>query len=160
MSFVNRLSYWIATWFKVGLWPRMPGTWGSLMAIPPAALIYLGFGSKGLIIATIIVFLLGLIATYFVLYSTLDTDPSFVVIDEVVGQWLVLWAVGSDIRFWFLGFIFFRVFDILKPYPIRDIENYYADGAQFSKSMGIMMDDIAAGGYSIVCLCVLKIMFA
>lgn len=156
---INSISYWIATWFRVGLWPKMPGTWGSLMAIPAAALLYLVFGLKGFIIATLITFILGILASYFVLFTTIDSDPAFIVIDEVVGLWLVLWVAGTDIRFWFLAFLLFRVFDILKPYPIKKIENYFEDGTQFSKATGIMVDDIAAAGYSIICLWVLRIMF-
>lgn len=159
MNVINSVSYWIATYFKVGLWPKMPGTWGSLMALPLGAVIYFIFGIKGLMIATFIAFVLGIIASYFVLYSTLDPDPSFIVIDEVAGQWLVLWAAGNDIRFWLLGFILFRVFDILKPYPIKDIEVYFANSTQASKATGIMVDDIVAGLYAIVCLWILKLMF-
>jgi len=153
------IAYWIATWFKVGLWPKMPGTWGSLMAVPAAALLYLLFGPKGLIIMTFIGFVVGIIASYFVLYSTVDPDPSFIVIDEVIGQWFVFWVAGADIRFWALGFVLFRVFDILKPYPIKQIELYFADGTQLSKATGIMVDDIVAGGYAIICLWILKLMF-
>jgi phosphatidylglycerophosphatase A len=160
MNVINSVSYWIATYFKVGLWPKMPGTWGSLMALPLGAVIYFIFGLKGLMIATFIAFVLGIIASYFVVYSTLDPDPSFIVIDEVAAQWLVLWAAGNDIRFWLLGFILFRVFDILKPYPIKDIEVYFANGTQASKATGIMVDDIVAGLYAIVCLWILKLMFA
>lgn len=160
MNVINSVSYWIATYFKVGLWPKMPGTWGSLMALPLGAVIYFIFGIKGLMIGTFIAFVFGIIASYFVLYSTLDPDPSFIVIDEVAGQWLVLWAAGNDIRFWLLGFILFRVFDILKPYPIKDIELYFADGTQASKATGIMVDDIVAGLYAIICLWILKLMFA
>jgi phosphatidylglycerophosphatase A len=159
MTLINTISYWIATYFKVGLWPKMPGTWGSLMAIPLGALVYLIFGLKGLMIATFIAFVLGTIASYFVLYSTLDPDPSYIVIDEVAGQWLVLWAAGTDVRFWVMGFVLFRVFDILKPYPIKEIETYFADGTQASKATGIMVDDIIAGLYAIVCLWFLKLMF-
>ncbi|MCP5322768.1 MAG: phosphatidylglycerophosphatase A [Candidatus Paracaedibacteraceae bacterium] len=159
MNVINSVSYWIATWFRVGLWPKMPGTWGSLMAMPVAALLYLAFGLKGLMISTLIAFILGAITTYFVLFTTIDADPSFIVIDEVVGQWIVLWVAGTDIRFWFLAFLLFRVFDILKPYPIKRIEKYFEDGSQFSKATGIMVDDIVAAGYSIICLWILKIMF-
>lgn len=159
MNVINSVSYWVATWFRVGFWPKMPGTWGSLMAIPAAALLYLAFGLKGLMISTLITFILGIFASYFVLFTTIDSDPSFIVIDEVVGQWLVLWIAGTDIRFWFLAFLLFRVFDILKPYPIKKIESYFEDGTQFSKATGIMVDDIVAAGYSIICLWILKIMF-
>jgi phosphatidylglycerophosphatase A len=160
MHMINTVSYWIATWFKVGLWPKMPGTWGSLMAIPAAAVLYVAFGLQGLVIATFIAFILGIISSYFVLYSTLDSDPSFIVIDEVAGQWLVLWAAGNDIRFWIIGFALFRVFDILKPAPIKHIELYFADGSRLSKATGIMVDDIAAAGYAMVCIWILKLMFA
>lgn len=159
MNIVNTISYWIATYFKVGLWPKMPGTWGSLMALPLGGLVYIVFGLKGLMIATFVAFILGILASYFVLYSTLDPDPSFIVIDEVAGQWLVLWATGSDIRFWVVGFILFRAFDILKPYPIKDIEAYFADGTQASRATGIMVDDIVAALYAIICVWILKIMF-
>ncbi|MDP3935402.1 MAG: phosphatidylglycerophosphatase A [Alphaproteobacteria bacterium] len=160
MNTLNTISYWIATWFKVGLWPKMPGTWGSLMAIPAAALLYFIFGVKGLMIATFIVFILGIVSSYFVLYSSLDSDPSFIVIDEVAGQWLVLWAAGNDIRFWIVGFVLFRLFDILKPFPIKPIETYFAEGSQLSKATGIMVDDIAAAIYAIACLWALRLMFS
>lgn len=160
MQVINTLSFWIATWFKVGLWPKMPGTWGSLMAIPAAAVLYILFGLKGLAIATCIAFILGIISSYFVLHTTLDSDPSFIVIDEVAGQWLVLWAAGNDIRFWILGFLLFRIFDILKPFPIKQIEIYFADGSRLSKATGIMVDDIAAAVYAVICIWILKIMFA
>lgn len=160
MNTLNTIAYWMATWFKVGLWPKMPGTWGSLMAIPAAALLYFIFGVKGLMIATFIVFILGIVSSYFVLYSTLDSDPSFIVIDEVAGQWLVLWAAGNDIRFWIVGFVLFRLFDILKPYPIKQIEIYCAEGSQLSKATGIMVDDIAAAIYAMACLWALRFMFS
>ena len=160
MNALNTISYWIATWFKVGLWPKMPGTWGSLMAIPAAALLYFIFGVKGLMIATFIAFILGIVSSYFVLYSTLDSDPSFIVIDEVAGQWLVLCAAGNDIHFWIVGFVLFRLFDILKPYPIKQIETYFAEGSQLSKATGIMVDDIAAAIYAIACLWALRLMFS
>jgi phosphatidylglycerophosphatase A len=159
MKAINTVAYIIATWFKVGLWPVAPGTWGSLMAFPPAIVIYFLFGTKGLFIVTLIGFIIGTIATYFVLYTDVNPDPSYIVIDEVVGQWLVLCAAGSDIRFWVIGFIFFRVFDILKPYPIKLMERYFADGSDSSKAVGVMIDDSVAAIYAIVCLFMLALIF-
>lgn len=160
MRQLNTISYYLATWFKVGLWPKMPGTWGSLMALPPALVISLIWGYKGLVIASLLFFMIGLIATYFVLHTTTDEDPSFVVIDEVVGQWVVLWVAGTDLRFWFVGFVLFRVFDIIKPHPIKQLESHFALGNNISKSFGIMIDDIMAASYAMVCLIILKMMFA
>jgi phosphatidylglycerophosphatase A len=134
----------------------MPGTWGSVMAIPAAAMLYAIFDVKGLFIATLIVFILGIVSSYFVLYTTLESDPSFIVIDEVAGQWLVLCAAGNDIRFWIVGFVMFRLFDILKPAPIKQIETYFAEGSQLSKATGIMVDDVAAAIYAIACLWMLR----
>lgn len=160
MERISTIAYWIATWFKVGLWPKMPGTWGSLMAIPAAVLLYIGFGMQGVFIGSVIAFLIGLLASYIVLFSTVDPDPSFIVIDEVAGQWLVLCLAGNDVRFWILGFILFRVFDITKPFPIRHLETYFEEGGRFSKATGIMVDDIVAAIYAIICLSILKFMFA
>jgi phosphatidylglycerophosphatase A len=102
------------------------------------------------------VFILGIVSSYFVLFATLESDPSFIVIDEVAGQWLVLCAAGNDIRFWIAGFVLFRLFDILKPYPIKQIETYFSEGSQLSKATGIMVDDIMAAIYAIACLWILK----
>ncbi len=159
MKIINTISYWIATYFKVGLWPRMPGTWGSLMSLPVAALIIFLFGTKTLFILTIIVFLVGILASYFVLFSTLNKDPSYIVIDEVAGQWLVLLAAGTDVRLWIFSFILFRIFDIIKPKPIKDVELYFANGSQLSKATGIMVDDVVAALYAISCLWAIKLLF-
>lgn len=160
MNQLNTLSYYIATWFKVGLWPKMPGTWGSLMALPPALIISILWGVNGLVIASALFLVIGTLATYFVLHTTIEDDPSFVVIDEVVGQWMVLWFAGSDLRFWLLAFVLFRVFDILKPHPIKQLEIYFAEGNNLSKAIGIMIDDVMAASYAMVCLIILKMMFA
>lgn len=159
MNQLNTIAYYIATWFKVGLWPKMPGTWGSLMSLPPAVLLHFIWGTNGLVIMSLLLFIIGLIATYFVLHTTIEDDPSFVVIDEVVGQWVVLWVAGTDLRLWLLGFILFRVFDILKPHPIKQLETQFANGNNASKAFGIMIDDIMAASYAMICLIIIKIMF-
>ena len=73
-------------------------------------------------------------------------DPRFVVIDEIAAQWLVLLAAPLDPRAYAAAFLLFRVFDILKPWPIRWIERRVPGG------LGIMVDDIGAAIYAVVLL--------
>lgn len=74
-------------------------------------------------------------------------DPSRVVIDEVVGQWIVLLAVPSDYIWWQVlsAFLLFRFFDIVKPLGVRKMEN-------LKGGWGIMADDILAGCYGFIIL--------
>jgi phosphatidylglycerophosphatase A len=68
-------------------------------------------------------------------------DPSIVVIDEVVGMWISLLAIPMGISAAILAFLFFRTFDILKPFPARQMEH-------LPGGWGIMMDDVVAGIYA------------
>jgi phosphatidylglycerophosphatase A len=68
-------------------------------------------------------------------------DPSIVVIDEIVGLWISLWFLPKSFFIILLAFIFFRVFDILKPPPARQFERY-------PNGWGIMLDDVMAGIYA------------
>ncbi len=68
-------------------------------------------------------------------------DPSVVVVDEVAGQWIALVAVPLNWKYLLLGFILFRIFDIWKPPPLRQIETWRG-GA------GVVLDDVAAGIYA------------
>jgi phosphatidylglycerophosphatase A len=79
-----------ATWFGSGLLPAVPGTWGSLAALPFAAVIVFYFGPIALLLATVLVFALGVWTSELVARAIGDHDPSEVVVDEVAGQWLTL----------------------------------------------------------------------
>jgi phosphatidylglycerophosphatase A len=68
-------------------------------------------------------------------------DPGNIVIDEVVGQFLVLFQMGEEWLPLLLSFFLFRLFDIVKPIPIRKVEN-------FPSGWGIMMDDLLAAIYA------------
>lgn len=126
-----------ATWFGSGLLPSMPGTWGSLAALPFAALIHWAFGGLGLLIASLAVTLLGVWVCDLYARRSGRSDPQEVVIDEVAGQWLTLAPLGLDPLSYLLGFAAFRFFDTLKPWPIRAAE-------RLPGGWGIMADDIAA----------------
>jgi phosphatidylglycerophosphatase A len=84
------ISWIIATWFGSGLIPIAPGTWGSLAAFPFAYIISVSSGPYVLIIGTVALFFIGMQASNKVEKSTRKKDPGFIVVDEVVGQWIAL----------------------------------------------------------------------
>ena len=132
----------IATFFYVGLLRPAPGTWGSLAALPVAYALLLAGGFWLLLAATVAVFVLGWIATDRVTAGMVNHDPSWIVIDEVAGQWLVLIVAPLDPAFYALGFVLFRFADITKPWPANWAERRLPGG------LGIMADDIVAGIYA------------
>ena len=138
----------IATGCGVGLLPLMPGTWGSLAALPCAWAICALSGHAGLAAAAILAFALGCWAAARLARASGRADPGFIVIDEVAAQWLVLLAAPLDWRAYLAAFLLFRLFDIAKPWPARAIERRVEGG------LGIMLDDIAAALYAIVLLLV------
>ncbi len=146
------ISFWhpaslLATWFGSGLLPRAPGTWGSLAALPFAYAITLAGGPWALLAAVVAVFLAGLWASGIYATASGIHDPGQVVIDEVAGQWLTLvpvafTPVALDPVLYGVAFIAFRVFDVLKPWPVSYFDRHLPD------AWGIMTDDIAAGIYA------------
>ncbi|MEL6168433.1 MAG: phosphatidylglycerophosphatase A [Pseudomonadota bacterium] len=141
----------IATFAYVGYMRPASGTWGSAAAIPVAALLHAWGGFAALALATALAFVAGVWATRDLLRTTGETDPSEVVIDEVVGQWIALWPLslglamqGSDAAFlslwpgWVTAFLAFRIFDIWKPGPIGLLD-------QRHDAWGVMLDDVLAG---------------
>tara|TARA_B110000263_G_scaffold157060_1_gene136432 strand:- start:1479 stop:1916 length:438 start_codon:yes stop_codon:yes gene_type:complete len=137
------LSYLISTFFYLGKLPKAPGTWGSL-----GALLVWSFIPESLFFRFILLSLtliIGFIACENTLKESDDPDPSFIVIDEVVGLWITLLFVPKTIFLFILGFLLFRLFDILKPSFIYSV--------QFLKgSWGVMLDDILAGVLSLLVL--------
>ena len=141
---IHQPSVLVATWLGTGLLPKAPGTWGSLFALPVAWWIMVLFGVEGLIIALGIVVFLGLWTTGFILLEMKDDqkDPSWIVIDEVAGQWIPLLFMPLDIYYYLAAFALFRFFDILKPWPI-DVAEKRLPGA-----FGVIADDLIAGLFS------------
>lgn len=132
----------LATWFGAGYMPKAPGTWGSALALPFAWGILALSGVPGLLVASLIVFIVGIWASNDYMRRSGKEDPGPVVIDEVVGQWLVL-AVAPMEMVWFLaGFALFRLFDIAKPWPVNIMDRRIKGG------MGVMLDDVGAGLYA------------
>ncbi len=144
------MSRWIASVFGIGYLPGAPGTWGSLAALPLAyALHYLG-SFPLLATTTFLLFVIGLWAASIAIKDQETHDPSWIVVDEVVGQWLALfplsaglWLMAADPTIfpypgWIVGFLAFRFFDILKPWPVS-----WAD--RMETPLGLMLDDVIAG---------------
>ena len=133
-------SLMLSTWFYSGLFPFAPGTFGSIAALPFAWLIVEHAGKLGLANATLIIFIIGVWASKKYMEETGKTDPGEVVIDEVVGQWIVCLVIvdNNNIGQYLLALLSFRVFDILKPWPISLFDQRHDE-------YGLMMDDVVAG---------------
>lgn len=137
------LWWYIATWFGSGLSPFASGTAGSLAALPFAYLIHATLGGYALFIASLVAFFVGCwAAQQFVNHSGIS-DPKPVVIDEVAGQWLLLSALFPTWQSYVVGFILFRIFDVIKPWPVC-----WAD-EKLEGGLGVMFDDMLAGFYPI-----------
>lgn len=140
----------IATWFGSGLLPKIPGTWGSIAALPFAAgLAWLG-GPWLLLAASVVIFVIGIWASALYASRLGREDPGSVVVDEVAGQWLTLVPVALAFEYYLPGFLLFRLFDILKPWPVS-----WAD-RKIKGGFGIMADDVLAALYAAAALWALK----
>lgn len=144
-----RLAHLIGTFGGAGYLKPAPGTWGSVAALPVAYGLHSVGGFPLLALATGLVSFAGYWATAEMTRGQADHDPSEIVIDEVAGQWLALWAIsypawshGIQIEAlwpgWISAFVLFRLFDIWKPGPVG-----WAD--RKSGPLGVMLDDIIAG---------------
>src|ERR1039457_3059225 len=136
----------VATFFGIGRLRPGPGTWGSLATVllwaALAHAIAPSLRTPVAIALAVLVTLIGIPAATRVARGSGVKDPQFVVIDEVAGQLVALIAVPLAWKSFLAGFILFRVFDILKPYPIRRLE-------RLPEGTGIVVDDLGAGLYAL-----------
>ncbi len=148
------MTHLIATFFYIGHLRPAPGTWGSLAALPVGLLLMVLGGPALLIVATVALFGLGWWATAEETRGSENEDPSEIVVDEVVGQWIALWplAIGaanvgaSYIALWpgwVAAFLLFRLLDIKKWGPVG-----WAD--RRGDPLGVMLDDIIAGVFAAI----------
>ncbi len=137
----------LATWFGCGYSPAAPGTAGSLAAILIAWLLSrVGFTALHFLVLSLVLLYPAIRAASIVAAQAGRKDPQFIVIDEVLGQWLTLaGAIRFDPLTLALAFGLFRLFDIWKPPPIRLIE-------QIPGGAGIVLDDMMAGAYAALVL--------
>ena len=146
-------AHLLATWFGCGLLPKAPGTWGSLAALPFAAALVWWGGPWLLLAASIALFAIGIWASERYARAMAAEDPSAVVIDEVVGQWLALVPAAGVFWLYLPGFLAFRLFDIVKPWPVS-----WAD-RELGGGLGIMLDDVLAGLYAAALVAALRYVF-
>jgi phosphatidylglycerophosphatase A len=139
----------VATGLGIGRLPAAPGTWASLAALPCAWLIRGRWGMGGLAAAGGLAFVLGWWAAGRVGRASGVADAASTVIDEIAGQWLALLAAPLVPLFYALAFVFFRLFDIVKPWPANWIDRRLKGG------FGVMLDDAAAAGYAAAALLIL-----
>lgn len=137
---------WIACGLGAGLSPWAPGTIGSLVALVPWWF-WLRHLEPGLYLAWLaLAFALGTWAAGWVIRKSRIEDPSVVVWDEFVGQWLALLLAPPGWQWPLAAFVLFRLFDIWKPWPVR-----WAD-RELHGGFGAMLDDVLAGLYALLCV--------
>lgn len=146
LSLLDRLAWLYATGCGVGLAPKAPGTFGSLLG----PLIVAGWQSlKPPIYASVLVALIGILIGVFAAQRTARrcglADPGCVVCDEIAAFAIVFAFAPVNWLTAALGFAWFRLFDIWKPWPIRRLE-------RLPGGWGIMADDLAAGALAVAAL--------
>ena len=137
---LNTKAKWLATWMGLGLSPKAPGTVGTLGAIPFAVVAVYALGqSAAYLLFVFAFFLFGTYICHLTEKSNLRHDSSEIVIDEVAGYLLAVTWLPNTWQTYVYAFVLFRVFDIIKPPPIRQIDKKIGGG------FGVMADDMAAG---------------
>ena len=155
---MNKINFLFVTLFGIGKLKKIPGSYASL-----ATTIFLFFlfhvlylSPNFVLIVIVILFFISLYAVNVFIKDLDNKDPKEVVIDEFIGQSIPICLyeiahegekeTGQILTFYFIMFILFRIFDIVKPYPV----SYY--DKNFKNSFGVIMDDICAGLYVVAVL--------
>jgi phosphatidylglycerophosphatase A len=131
----------VATAGGVGTVPRAPGTAGSVVGLAAGWAAASALGPLGYAGVTAALFALGVVAAERAERSARCKDPSFVVIDEVVGMLVALFALPLRAGELLAALLCFRLFDIAKPFPLRRLE-------ALPGGWGVMLDDLVAGVYA------------
>jgi phosphatidylglycerophosphatase A len=120
--------------------------WLGAASIPDVATATMGWLTLGAALCAVVV---GIPAATIVERESERPDPGHVVIDEVAGQWIALLFSRVNLSHLLAGFLLFRLFDIVKPWPARRLEN-------LPGGWGIMLDDVAAGVYALLLMLALN----
>ena len=160
----NKINFLFVTLFGIGKIKKVPGSFASLATTLFLFFLFhvLNVSPNIVLFSVIIIFFISLYAVNIFIKDLTNKDPKEVVIDEFVGQSIpiCLYEVAHNIpketdqilKFYFIMFILFRIFDIVKPYPV----SYY--DKNFKNSFGVIMDDVCAGLY-VVAILVLYMIF-
>ena len=155
---LNKINFLFVTLFGIGKIKKIPGSFASLATILFLFFLFhiLNISTNIVLYSIIIIFFISLYAVNIFIKDLTNKDPKEVVIDEFIGQSIpiCLYEVAHDmpkdsdqvLKFYFIMFILFRIFDIVKPFPV----NYY--DKNFKNSFGVIMDDVCAGLYVVVVL--------
>ena len=141
----HRIKNFIATSGFAGYLPGAPGTWGSIVAILLWYALQLVIEPLFIVGLTVVLFFIGVWVAKDISRYEEEEDPSHIVIDELVGQWIPLWFLPVTPMYILMAFILFRIFDIAKPWPVSMFD-------RIPGGWGIMLDDIAAGVYALLIL--------
>ena len=161
---LNNINFLFVTLFGIGKIKKIPGSFASLATTFFLFFLFhtLNLSPEIILVFIIIIFFISLYAVNIFIKNLNDKDPKEVVIDEFIGQSIpiCLYEIAHEgtkdisqvLTFYFIMFILFRIFDIVKPYPV----SYY--DKNFKNSFGNIMDDVCAGLY-VVAVLVLYMVF-
>ena len=150
---LNKINFLFVTLFGIGKIKKIPGSIASLVTTIFLFFLFhiLNISLNIVLICVIIIFFISLYAVNIFIKDLDNKDPKEVVIDEFIGQAIpiCLYEIAHEgaketsqiLMFYFIMFILFRIFDIVKPYPV----SYY--DKNFKNSFGVIMDDVCAGLY-------------
>jgi len=137
-------AHFIALGAGAGLAPVAPGTFGTLAAIALALVLRAYSGDAAFVAAIVILFAVGAWASQVTGRNLGVPDHGAIVVDEIAAFLLVLFFVGADWTRVAFAFLIFRLFDIWKPPPIRQLD------AAMKNGVGVMLDDLLAAGYTLI----------
>lgn len=148
---LNFLEKLLGSGFYTGYIPFASGTFGSLAAL--AIYFIPGFEKPVILIPAIIIFTFYGVYTGSKFEKIYGEDPAECTIDEVVGMWISLLFLPKSVVIALIAFLVWRIMDIIKPPPARQLEGLHG-------GLGIMMDDIVAGIYSLLIVQIVIIIFS
>jgi len=155
---MNKVNFLFVTLFGIGKLKKIPGSYASLVTTIFLFILFhvFNFSPNIVLIGVIVVFIFSLYAVNIFIKNLDNKDPKEVVIDEFIGQSIpiCLYEIAHEgaketsqvLTFYFIMFILFRIFDIIKPFPV----SYY--DKNFKNSFGVIMDDVCAGLYVVAVL--------
>ncbi len=162
---MNNINFLFVTLFGIGRIKKIPGSFASLATTLFLFFLFhiLNVATNTVLIFLFIIFIISLYAVNIFIKNLVNKDPKEVVIDEFIGQSIpiCLYEIAHEgaketqqvLTSYFIMFILFRIFDIVKPYPV----SYY--DKNFKNSFGVIMDDVCAGLY-VAAFLVLYMVFA
>ena len=139
-------AIFLSTLGGIGYLPKAPGTWASLVTLAAVFFIESYTGLLGLIVFCSLIFIVGIWACTHHEKLTKSHDSKHCVIDECLGQSLVLLFTPNELLFYLLAFAYFRFFDIIKPWPTNWFDRNVEGG------LGVMFDDVVAGAQAIIAM--------